>query len=192
VKGKKSFCRIINIIDKSLPKRGDFMINIDFKYEGYTFESVTEDDLHFLAEWIKENNEDNSNCYSLDPQIFYRRYLEYYVASGESFVKIRKDGNVIAVFKGRLEMEKTNELFIWLFIVDKKLRNRGEGSFIINKVIEYFMKSYSIDKVKAGVVQSNIKGISFWNSLGFDVSRVTKNFFDGNNDDRNLVIMNKL
>lgn len=168
------------------------MINIDFKYEGYTFESVTEDDLHFLAEWIKENNEDNSNCYSLDPQIFYRRYLEYYVASGESFVKIRKDGNVIAVFKGRLEMEKTNELFIWLFIVDKKLRNRGEGSFIINKVIEYFMKSYSIDKVKAGVVQSNIKGISFWNSLGFDVSRVTKNFFDGNNDDRNLVIMNKL
>ncbi|WP_143315660.1 GNAT family N-acetyltransferase [Clostridium sp. HBUAS56017] len=168
------------------------MVNVDFKYEDYAFESVTENDLQLLSEWIKENSEEDNNCYSLEPQIFYRRYLEYYVASGESFIKVSKEGKIIAVFKGRFEMEKGNELFIWLFIIDKKLRNRGEGSIIISKVIEYFKMNFFIDKVEVGVVQSNLGGISFWNSLGFHVSRVTKGFFDGDNDyERNLVIMNK-
>lgn len=167
------------------------MINVYFNYGDYTFESVNEDDLVYLGEWIRENNEEDSTCYSLEPQVFYRRYLEYYVADDESFVKITKDGNIVAVFKGRFEMEKKKELFIWLFIIDKKLRNRGEGSVIINKVIDYFREKYFIDRVRTGVVESNIKGVAFWNSLGFNVSRVTKNFFDGTNNDRNLVIMNK-
>ncbi|MDS0528007.1 GNAT family N-acetyltransferase [Clostridium sp. SHJSY1] len=165
------------------------MICVDFKYEDYTFESVEEDDLEYLGKWIKENNEEDRTCYSLDPQVFYRRYLEYYVADDECFVKVIKEKKLIAVFKGRLE--KKNELFIWLFIIDKKLRNKGEGSIIINRVIDYFKEKYFVDVVRTGVVESNIKGLSFWNSLGFDVSRIAKNFFDGTNNDRNLVIMNK-
>lgn len=167
------------------------MINVDFKYGDYTFQSVNEEDLGILVEWIKENDEHDRDCYSLEPQVFYRRYLEYYVADDESFIKVKREGKIIAVFKGRVETEKINGLFIWLFIIDKGLRNRGEGSIIIKRIIEYFNEKYSIVRVSAGVAQSNIEAVSFWDSLGFDVSRVAKNFFDGDNDDRNLVILYK-
>ena len=39
-------------------------------------------------------------------------------------VAIYVNNKLIAVFKGRMEDEKKSELFIWLFVISKKLRNR--------------------------------------------------------------------
>lgn len=168
------------------------VINIHFENKVYTFSSVVKEDLSKLSEWIKENNEEDHTCYSLDNQIFYRRFLEYYVTENESFIKVHKGSKLVAVFKGRLELENKRELFIWLFVVEKGLRNEGIGSEIVETIIEYFMKEYKIDTVEVGVVGSNLEGISFWNSRNFEVARVSKDFFeDKESKERNLVIMKR-
>ena len=124
--------------------------------------------------------------------MFYRRFLEYYVTENEFFLEIYKNNELVGVFKGRLELENKKELFIWLFIIKKELRNEGYGSEIVEGVIEYFMRLYTIDTIKVGVVQNNLEGISFWNSKGFKVERMTKDFFqDEEENGRNLVIMQR-
>ena len=168
------------------------MLNIQFDCNGYRFSSVEERDLNELAKWIKENNKEDDTCYSLDSQIFYRRYLEYYVTDNESFIKVYKDNKLIAVFKGRVELEGKSELFIWLFIMEESARNEGLGSEIVEIIIEYFIREYKIDTIEVGVVENNLEGISFWSSRNFQVARVSKDFFeDKKANERNLVIMKR-
>lgn len=169
------------------------MIQVRFSYQDYSFESVKEEDLECLAKWIKDNDKgENINNCSLDPQIFYRRFLEYYITDDETFIKVTKNNKVVAVFKGRFEEKRNKELIIWLFIMDKESRNRGNGALIIKKLIEHFRTAYSVNKVEVLVMQGNENGISFWNSLGFETSRVTKNFFEINDNKRNLVVMKQI
>ena len=160
------------------------MIDIGFKFKDYLVSSVEEDGLEELNNWIKINNSEDHTCYSLDSQMFYRRFLEYYVTENEFFLEIHKNNELVGVFKGRLELENKKELFIWLFIIKKELRNEGYGSEIVAGVIEYF--------IKVGVVQNNLEGISFWDSKGFKVERIAKDFFqDEEENGRNLVIMQR-
>ncbi|MGL4108848.1 GNAT family N-acetyltransferase [Clostridium sp. LP20] len=168
------------------------MLDIQFDCKGYRFLSVKEEDLDELAKWIKENNKDDHTCYSLDSQIFYRRYLEYYVTDNESFIKIYKEDRLIAVFKGRVELEGKFQLFVWLFIMEESARNEGLGSEIIEIIIEYFIREYKIDTIEVGVVGNNLEGISFWSSRNFQVARVSKDFFeDREAKERDLVIMKR-
>ncbi|MFQ8921598.1 MAG: GNAT family N-acetyltransferase [Clostridium paraputrificum] len=168
------------------------MVDIDFEFKDYIVSSVEEDGLEELNNWIKINNSEDHTYYSLDSQMFYRRFLEYYVTENEFFLEIYKNNELVGVFKGRLELENKKELFIWLFIIKKELRNEGYGSEIVEGVIEYFMRLYTIDTIKVGVVQNNLEGISFWNSKGFKVERMTKDFFqDEEENGRNLVIMQR-
>ena len=168
------------------------MLNIQFENEEYEFSSIVESDLDILSEWIKINNDTDNTCYSLDEQIFYRRFLEYYMTDSESFIKVCKDNKIVAVFKGRLELESRNRLFIWLFLVDKSLRNKGVGTKIIETIMNYFIKTYKIETLEAGVVENNTSGIDFWNSMKFTVQRTVENFFDdGEGKERNLVIMKR-
>lgn len=168
------------------------MIDIGFEFKDYVVSSVEEDGLEELNNWIKINNSEDHTCYSLDSQMFYRRFLEYYVTENECFLEIHKNNELVGVFKGRLELENKKELFIWLFIIKKELRNEGYGSEIVEGVIEYFIRQYTIDTIKVGVVQNNLEGISFWDSKGFKVERVAKDFFqDEEENGRNLVIMQR-
>lgn len=168
------------------------MLNVSFNYKDYKLSSVEENDLESLNSWMRENNTEDHTCYSLDNQIFYRRFLEYYVTDNECFLEIYKSGELIGVFKGRLELDDKKELFIWLYIVEKEIRNEGIGSELIDVIIKYFMEGYKIDTVKAGVVQNNLEGISFWDSKGFKAKRIAKDFFSDEVDrGRNLVIMEK-
>lgn len=168
------------------------MIDIGFKFKDYVVSSVEEDGLEELNNWIKINNREDHTCYSLDSQMFYRRFLEYYVTENEFFLEIHKNNELVGVFKGRLELENKKELFIWLFIIKKELRNEGYGSEIVSGVIEYFIRQYTIDTIKVGVVQNNLEGISFWDSKGFKVERIAKDFFqDEEENGRNLVIMQR-
>ena len=168
------------------------MLNIQFKYEEYEFSSIEETDLDILSEWIKSNNDNDNTCYSLDNQIFYRRFLEYYMTDSESFIKVCKEDKIVAVFKGRVELEKKNRLFIWLFVVDKSLRNKGVGTKIIETIMNYFIKTYNIETIEAGVIENNTSGIDFWNSMKFTVQRTVEDFFDdGEGKERNLVIMKR-
>ena len=148
------------------------MLQVDFSYGDYTFKSIRSCDVKKVASWIKDNMDKNDSCYSLDGDIFYRRFLEYYMADDECFIEIYKNNEIVAVFKGRLEKTQDNQLVIWFFIMDKLKRNEGIGSAIIEIIVQYFKKVHNINSIQVGVVENNMEGISFWNSMGFDVSRI--------------------
>lgn len=153
------------------------MVNINFNYENYTFESVKESDFKELIEWMRKNNETDDITYSLDSQVFYQRFIEYYVTDNECFIIIKKENNIVGVFKGRLDLEDKEELFIWYFTIDRKFRGKGVGSEIIERIIEYFESRYSISVTKVGIVENNIGALNFWTRIRFTFLRSTKNFF---------------
>ena len=161
------------------------MVEVEFIKNGFKFTSIQENDLATLEQWLKENNDKDDTCYSLDSQIFYRRFWEDYVTENECFIKIEKDNDILGVFKGRIELEDRKELFIWLYVTEKSMRNKGIGSEFVENIIEYFKDIYSIDTVKVGIVENNIEGMEFWRGNGFTFLRKAKNFFQ-NKDDENI------
>lgn len=173
-------------------KWGGYLVSIDFVYNEYEFKNVEEDDLDGLVKWIRENNDEDSTCYSLDSQIFYRRFLEYYVTENECFIKIEKDRELVGVFKGRLELDNKKELFIWFYIVNKELRNRGLGSEFIERIIKYFEDGYSVNIIKVGIVEDNEIAFNFWKGRGFDMLRTVENFFENDRlEEKNLSILKR-
>lgn len=168
------------------------MVKVDFTEENFSFKSIEEADLDTLEQWLKENNDEDDTCYSLDSQIFYRRFLEYYVTEDECFIKIMKNNNIIGIFKGRLELEDKKELFIWLYVIDKEIRLKGYGSKIIESIIGYFKDKYSIETIKVGIVEENSVGLAFWQANGFSKIRSVKNFFQSENqENRGLTIVSR-
>lgn len=95
------------------------MLGVSFKFNDYIVSSVEEYGLEELNTWIRVNNNKDNICYSLDNQMFYRKVLEYYVTESEFFLKVYRDGEIVGVFKGNLELEGKKELLIWLFVIKK-------------------------------------------------------------------------
>ena len=167
------------------------MLDVAFDYNEYEFSSVKECDINILYRWMKKNNNED-NVSMLDEQILYRRFLECYVTEDEFFIKVVKNNKIHGVIKGSINRDKKKELFLWLFVVDKENRNRGEGKRIIKIFLNYICKKYSLVSVKVGVSSDNIKALDFWEYLGFKVHRTCKNFFQiSDTVFANLVVMNK-
>lgn len=167
------------------------MLDVQFESEEYEFSNIEEIDIEYVSQWIKENNEDGT-CYSLDSQIFYRRFLEYYVTENEIFIKVKKGQKIVGVFKGRLEVDKKKELFIWLFIIDKEFRSVGMGTEIIEIVIKYFKEKFDVNTIEVGVAEDNYEGIAFWNMRNFKHLRKVQDFFENNEEEKcDLVIMGR-
>ncbi|MBW6408837.1 GNAT family N-acetyltransferase [Clostridium weizhouense] len=168
------------------------MVNIEFYCEEFKITSVKRDDIDKLNEWIKLNDNFNEDVFSLDKQLFYRRFLEYYLTEEELFLKIEKDNHIYGVFKGRFELEGKSELFIWLYLIDFRFRNMGFGNKILKEILDYFKSLYCVEYFKVGVNSENKKAIKFWNTMGFDKVRISKNFFEDNNyNSTDLLILSK-
>ncbi len=167
------------------------MLDVTFDYNEYKFRSVKECDINILSKWMKENNNED-HVSIIDEQILYRRFLEYYITEDEFFIKVIKDKKIDGVIKGNIKRENTSELFLWFFIVDKNNRDKGEGKKIIKMFFEYINRKYSLEKIKVGVSSENKKALDFWRCLGFEIYRVTENFFEISEDIfENLVLLNK-
>lgn len=91
------------------------MIDVEFYYEDFKITSVKKNDIDILNEWIILNDKFSVDLFSLDKQLFFRRFLEYYLTEEELFLKIEKDQEIYGVFKGRLELQGKSEMFIWLY-----------------------------------------------------------------------------
>ncbi|GAA0077286.1 hypothetical protein UT300005_16640 [Clostridium sp. CTA-5] len=168
------------------------MVNIEFYYEDFKITSVKRDDIDKLNEWIKLNDNFNEDVFSLDKQLFYRRFLEYYLTEEELFLKIEKDNQIYGVFKGRFELEGKSELFIWLYLIDCRFRNMGFGNKILKEILNYFKSLYCVESFKVGVNSENKKAIKFWNTMGFEKVRISKNFFEDNKyNSTDLLILSK-
>ena len=168
------------------------MINVEFYYEDFKITSVQESDVDRLNTWIILNDKFNVDLFSLDKQLFFRRFLEYYLTKEELFLKVEKENEIYGLFKGRLELEEKSEMIIWLYLIDLKLRNKGFGTKVLLEILKYFKNEYYIEDFKVGVNSKNKRAIKFWNNIGFNELRLTKNFFeDSKYETSDLLILNK-
>lgn len=167
------------------------MLDVAFDYNGYKFRSVKECDISILCKWIKQNNNED-HVSIVDEQILYRRFLECSITEDEFFIKVVKDNKINSIIKGSITEDDKMELFLWMFIIDKANRNKGEGKKIIEIFLKYICKEYSLMRVKVGVSSGNKKALNFWKCLGFEVYRTSKNFFLTSDEVfENLILMNK-
>lgn len=168
------------------------MIDIKFYYKDFKITSVRNCDIDKLNKWIILNDKSNIDLFSLDEQLFFRRFLEYYLANEEVFLKIEKNNEIYGVFKGRLELKEKPELFIWLYLIDNRYRDKGFGKNIMLEIFKYFKKRCCIEIFKVGVNSNNTQGINFWYNVGFNKLRITKNFFeDDKYESSDLIILKK-
>jgi len=162
------------------------MLSFSVINQDISISSIVKEDILKVQKWIEKQNhylDESFYVNSLDINEFIKRFIEYYVCEDEIFLKIVRDGNIIGIIKGRVEKKEEIELFIWFFMVDCDLRNKGIGKRVLNIIADHCTKSIGVNVLAAGVCSSNLKAIKFWEENNFKKVRVTKNFFDNINKD---------
>lgn len=80
-------------------------------------------------------------------------------------------------------------IWIGLFMVDGSLKRKGIGKNLINGFLNS-VSSSQFTKVQLGVIDLNVKAISFWRTFGFDeIRRSAISHEDGSNID--ILVMEK-
>lgn len=165
-----------------------FDINIDL--DDISISSIEREDIVIIQKWINEQNSSNiENEKPLGLKEIYERFLEYYVSESEFFLKIIKDEKLIGVLKGRIEFKTNNEVWFWYFMLDDKLREFGLGSNIIKSVKDYFMNELGIYDFYTGVCEKDLRILKFWNKNKFLISRVSKGYFNINDEELDMIIL---
>lgn len=165
-----------------------FDINIDLK--DINISSIEREDIVPIQRWINRQNDDfKYNESPLGLKDFYERFLEYYVSEGEFFLKINKDDKLVGVLKGRIEFKNTNEVWLWYFMIDKELRSSGIGSRIIEEVRRYFAEGFGIYNFYTGICENDSRALRFWSRNNFKLIRVSKNFFNINDQELDMLVL---
>jgi RimJ/RimL family protein N-acetyltransferase len=175
IKEKSNLRRI-----KILWKRGVNMFDINIHFDDIHISSIVRQDIIQIQKWI--NNQDvyggKALVKPLDLDEFVERFIEYYMSESEFFLKVEKSGELIGIFKGRVEFKNPNEALIWCYILDKPLRGNGYGTKILNNILAYFKDNLGIVNFSTGIVEGNNRAVKFWNKNGFNLLRISKDFFN--------------
>ena len=169
------------------------MFNIDIDFDNISIMNVEKEDIYNVKEWIGNqevyNTEDELN-YGVKE--FYERYLEYYVSEGEYFLKILCDSELIGIIKGRIEFKNPNEVWIMYYMIDVKFYNDLISNTIINEFLKHLYDNYGISNFYTFVSSNNLDMLKLWRGNNFEVVRKTKNFLKRNNENKNILILEKI
>ncbi|ADL52470.1 GNAT family N-acetyltransferase [Clostridium cellulovorans] len=158
------------------------MLNVSIEDNLFIIKSIKEEDLKHIEAWLIDQRE------VINTKELYERFLEYYLSEGEFFFKIQEQDNIIGIFRGRIEFYEYNKAWLSFFIFDK---NSDKG-YILDSIIDYFRKNYSVREIETGVISSNIKGIKFLKSHGFEVARISRGYFKDNGEENDMMIMRRI
>lgn len=126
----------------------------------------------------------------------YQRFLEYYISENEFFLKIINDGKIIGVINGRVEFKNSGEVWIgYFYINNEELLNRGNvqlGNDIISSVMQHFTDEYGIRDFYISIDEEDKQGLKFWKENGYNVLRVSRNYYNNNGIKRDMIIMKNI
>lgn len=166
------------------------MFDVHIQLEDINISSIEKQDVLDIQKWI---NYQNCNSTDIDEPLplkeFYERFLEYYISESEFFLKINQGDKLIGVLKGRIEFKNTNEVWLRYFLLDHNLRGRGIGSKIINNIKDYFSNNLGIDSFYTGVCEKDTRILKFWKKNNFQLFRISKNYFDNDGQELDMIIM---
>ncbi|MFL0195763.1 GNAT family N-acetyltransferase [Clostridium sp. WILCCON 0269] len=166
------------------------MLDVEIKLNDIEISSIEEKDLIEVQRWMETNNAFLKEETSLEE--LKDRFLESYVSQCEFFLKIEKRGKLLGMLKGRLEFKKESELWIWFFYLDDVCDNVDLHSIIIKHMMKYFNKKYGVNIFFSRIIKDKIGSISLWRNLGFNFSRMVKNFYNINGKYMDMIIMKKI
>lgn len=168
------------------------MLDLALIKDGIAISSISKEDAFSISQWIeREKNylNESSSINSIEFDEFMKRFIEYYITDNEIFLKLQREDEIIGVLKGRIEGK---ELIFWFFMLGYKFRGIGLGKEIINIIIEHFYNAKGIKSFSAAVSSGNEQALRFWKNNDFEAVRITKNFFEDINNDKDLIIFKKV
>lgn len=105
------------------------------------------------------------------------------------YIGFYKNGILEAVMDYIEGYPSSEIIWIGLFMVDGSLKRKGIGKNLINGFLNS-VSSSQFTKVQLGVIDLNVKAISFWRTFGFDeIRRSAISHEDGSNID--ILVMEK-
>jgi RimJ/RimL family protein N-acetyltransferase len=169
------------------------MFDINIHFEDITISSIEQENVIEIQKWIntQDNYDGKALVKPLDFDEFVERFIEYYMSESEFFLKIKKSDKLIGIFKGRVEFKNPNEVLIWCYIIDGSLREKGYGTKILNNILSYFKNNLGIVNFSTGIVEGNMKAIRFWNKNRFSLLRISKNFFNIEGKEFDMLILKR-
>jgi RimJ/RimL family protein N-acetyltransferase len=169
------------------------MFDINICFEDISISSIEREDVIQIQKWINSQDIYNGSALvkPLDLEEFVERFIEYYMSENEFFLKIKKSDELIGVFKGRVEFKNPNEVMIWCYIINNSVRGMGYGTKILNNILLYFKNNLGIATFSTGIVEGNSKAMRFWNKSRFNLLRISKNFFNIDGKEFDMLIFKR-
>lgn len=165
------------------------MFDINIEFDEINISSIESQDLKSVQNWFNNEGLGNKTENPLKFNEFYKRFIEYYASECEFFLKINCKQKLIGVVKGRVEFKKDNEVWFTDFLIDNENRNEKLSFDILDKVMHYFCSSYGIDNFFAAVNEEDIMVMEFWKGNQFKIQRIAKNFYDVNEEKKDMFIL---
>ncbi|MCB2292511.1 GNAT family N-acetyltransferase [Clostridium algoriphilum] len=169
------------------------MFNIDISFEDISIRNVEEQDVLNIKNWI-----DNQQISDIEAGLnygiteFHERYLEYFVSEGEYFLKVLCGSEIIGIIKGRIEFKNPNEVWIMCYLVEIKLYDDEISKTIINEFLKHLYDNYGISNFYTFVSANNQDMLRLWKSNDFEIIRVTSSFLEIDNEDKDILILEKI
>ena len=86
------------------------------------------------------------------------------------YISIWEDGRAVGVLDLIMNYPEKSSLWIGLLLISSKLHGRKIGSRLVSAVLSA-AKEVGHEFAQLGVIESNIKGINFWQKHRFEASR---------------------
>lgn len=169
------------------------MFDIELLIDDIKLSSVEQEDMDIIKVWMQEEmNTNSNNGLWTDISGLDDRFLEYYMSENEFFLKVTKDDKFAGILKGRVEFRNPNDVFIGCFILDSNLRGEGVGSKILLETIKYFERNFGIYDFYTSIVEGSKEAIKFWTKNSFVLHRISKNFFNIEGEERDMLIFKRM
>ena len=168
------------------------MFDIEIAFDDIDISSIQKEDVAVVQDWMQKQVDKNAETVLTNIDELDDRFLEYYLSENEFFLKIKRNGWLIGVFKGRVEFKTPNEVHIWCYILDNDLRGKGMGSKILIELINFFESNYSINNFSTGIIAGSDSAVKFWKKNRFALHRISKSFFNVRGEERDMLVFKRI
>ncbi|UZW12699.1 GNAT family N-acetyltransferase [Clostridium pasteurianum] len=168
------------------------MFDVNIKYGDVSISSIEKEDVKHIRMWYNSQKSFlyNSNDY-LETNEFYERFIEYYMSECEIFLKIKKMNNIIGIFKGRIEFKNKNMVWVSCFAMETVFLDNNEGNIVLDNILKFFLHNFGIEDFLIGVSVRDKKILNVLKNSGFQMVRISNDFFMNESNSGNAVILKK-
>ncbi|GAA0718562.1 GNAT family N-acetyltransferase [Clostridium malenominatum] len=168
------------------------MLDLNVQWQNIKVVNIQKNDVDDIKKWLYKQSEfAEESVYPIEVSELYDRFLEYYISENEFFSKIQFENKTIGILKGRVEFKNPSEAWIWCLMIDYEYRGKGIGSRVIDEVNSYLNREYNIEYFYTTVMRDSFRTIEFLKKNGYKIKRVSKNYYDINGKQMDMLILKK-